>query len=258
MFVDETGTANGKDFFGVVGVIFEDKLAYNEDKTITPPLKQKLEQFKMDCFGKSDFVFHLEQITNSRKPFRSEDGVTQSQLRKFYSDLPSFLQGLDFKIIFVSVDKETLNNYFASPKDPYVVAMAHIMKSFISFIKSPLVDSARIVFESRDDKHDFQIQKAFFDVFNSGTVHLEITDEIRNKIRGLVFLDKENYHPGLEIADLVCNPLSRVKRELVELNSKRIRYGKTNRIFPLIEPKIYIGKNGHTNTQWGFKKVPVI
>lgn len=258
MFIDETGTAHGMDFFGVVGVIFKDSYAYNQDKTIIPKLQRDVDQFKRDCFGKDDFVFHLEQITGCKEPFRSEDGVTRTMIAKFWNDLPGFLRGLDFKIIFISVDKRLLNDYYKTPKDPYVVALGHIMKSFLDFISSPLIESARIVLESRDDFHNFQMQKAFFDIYNSGTVHLDITDDIKSKIKGFTFLDKLNYNAGLEIADLVCNPLSRVNRGLVEVNPKRIRYGKVNRIYPAIEQKIYVGKKEHTKENWGFKKVPPI
>lgn len=258
MFIDETGTAAGSRSFGVTGVVFENKYAYNEDKTVITPLKSAVDQFKRDCFGRDDFVFHLEQISGGKKPFRTEDGVTRSQIAKFWTDLPLFLQKLDFKIIFVSVDKANLNQYFAKPKDPYVVAFAHIMKSFLSLISKPDVESARIVMESRDDFHNFKIQKAFFDIFHSGTVHLDITDDMKEKIKGFVFLSKDNYHPGLEIADLICNPLSRVKNGKVEANPKRYIYGNKNRIFPVLQPKIYIGKPGHTETNWGFKNVPII
>lgn len=258
MFIDETGTAEGMNTFGVAGVVFENKYAYNEDKTIITPLKSAVDKFKRDCFGRDDFVFHLEQISGGKEPFRSQDGVTRSQIASFWKGLPSFLQNLDFKVIFVSVDKVNLNEYFAKPKDPYVVAFAHIMKSFLSLISNSSVESARIVMESRDDFHNFKIQKAFFDIFHSGTVHLDITDDMKEKIKGFVFLDKDNYHPGLEIADLVCNPLSRVKSGKVEANPKRFIYGKTNRIFPVLQPKIYIGKSGHSDNNWGFKKIPVI
>jgi len=258
MFIDETGTANGMDFFGVVGVIFKDSESYNQNRGVIPRLKQQVDSFKRACFGRDDFVFHLEEIAGNKEPFRSVDGVTRSQLTKFWNDLPSFLQGLDFKIIFVSVDKQVLNEYYKTPKDPYVVAFSHIMKSFLDFISAPQVESARIVLESRDDFHNFQVQKAFFDIYNSGTVHLDITDEIKKKIKGFLFLDKHNYNAGLEIADLVCSPLSRVNRGLVEVNPKRIIYGKTNRIYPAIESKIYVGKPEHSKENWGFKKVPIV
>jgi len=258
MFVDETGTANGNNHFGVVGVVFKGSYAYNEDKTIVPQLKTDLDAFKNTTFGRSNFIFHLDRITGNKAPFRSQDGVTRKHLNDFYSSLPSFLSGLDFKIIFVSVDKSLLSDYFTDAKDAYAVAFAHIMKSFFNIIKPDTVEKARIIIESRDDYHDFLLQKAFFDIFNGGTAHLEVNENVKRKIKGLNFVEKDNYHPGLEIADLICNPLERVMQGLNELRKQRVSYPTGNPIFSAIQSKIYIGNTGHTINNWGFKKVPFI
>jgi hypothetical protein len=116
------------------------------------------------------------------------------------------------------------------------------------------------VLESRDDYQNLLIQKAFFDIFNSGTVHLNVIDN-SDKIKGFVFAGKEDqlYQSGLEIADLVCNPLSRLRRGLKkEVNPRNVTYGENNPIFSAIRNKIFIGNPEHDFRNWGFKKVPIV
>ena len=95
------------------------------------------------------------------------------------------MSSLPFTVISVTVDKTILNEYYFNPKDPYTVAFSHIMKSFFSLINDDNVESARILLESRDDNHDFKIQKSFFELFNNGTVHLDVTEKIvLNSVNG--------------------------------------------------------------------------
>ena len=163
----------------------------------------------------------------------------------------------------MTVDKEKLEQYYEPSKDPYVVAFTHILQTFYSFVGQSAVESARIVLESRDDSQNLDIQKAFFDVFNIGTTHLNVEQSLRDKIKGFIVAKKgdEIYQSGLEIADLVCNPLSRVRRGLIEANPKCMRskeYGVNNKIFASIKDKIYSATNIDDFRNWGFKKVPIV
>jgi Protein of unknown function (DUF3800) len=258
MFIDETGNSSGKSPFTVTGVIMEYKYSVNSNGKDSI-LKQKLKEFKKNCFGREDIHLHLKQILTAESPFSTADGVTVDQLKKFWTELPVFLNGLDFHIISVTVDKDKLKQYYLTPKDPYSVAFAHILEAFYSFISLHDAFSARIVIESRDDYQNLLVQKAFFDIFNAGTVHLNVRDN-SDKIKGFIFAEKTNplYQSGLEIADLVCNPLSRVRRGLIEVIPRHVNYGDDNPIFASIKNKIFIGHPSHDFRNWGFKKVPIV
>jgi hypothetical protein len=260
MFVDETGISNVHSSpFTVTGVIFEYKYAYQKEHSERAcQLKVELDRFKMQCFGRTDVILHLREVLKAVGPFSEHSGVTNQQLQLFWNGLPQFLRSLDFKIISVTVDKQKLKEYFATPKDPYVVAFAHIMKCLYSFIASPSVESIRIVLESRGDLENLLMQKAFFDIFNSGTVHMDVSQH-RNKIKSFTFADKNhvNYQFGCEIADLVCLPLNRVRNGLLEVKPKHINYGEQNKIFAAIKEKIYLPHQDQDFRNWGFKKVPI-
>ncbi len=258
MFIDETGKPSGNSPFTVTGVVMEYKYSIDGQGN-NSALKRKLNAFKNDCFGKTDIHLHLKQILTAESPFSREDGVSVRQLRNFWSKLPNFLSSLEFTIISVTVDKDKLNQYYLTPKDPYEVAFAHILEAFYSLISLHNATSARIVLESRDDYQNLLVQKAFFDIFNSGTVHLNVMDN-SDKIKGFVFADKKDpkYQTGLEIADLVCNPLSRVRRGLKEVSPRHVEYGDDNPIFVAIKEKIFNGNPSHDFRNWGFKKVPIV
>lgn len=257
MFIDETGIPEKEGPFTVTGVIFEYKYSFdNLEAGTTCKLKKELMDFKLDCFNNKNIHFHLKDIASGSHDFSKEKGIEKSQLIRFWNNLPDFLSRLDFKIISVTVNKKKLRDFYHTPKDPYVVAFSHIMESFYSFINNEEVESARIILEARDDFKNLKIQKAFFDIFNSGTTHMDI-DIARSKIKGFRFEDKQVGLAGLEIADLVCNPLSRVRRGLVEANPRSIFYGKENKIFNALRDKIYNKDIEQDFRNWGFKLVPI-
>jgi hypothetical protein len=262
MFIDETGDTDlitADQPFTLTGVIFEYKYAINNGEK-EAPLSRLINNFKIKCFETTNLNLHLDHISRGKGEYKS---ISVEKRKNFYSELPDFLSSIDFKIVSVTVDKAKLKEYFNPSKDPYIVAFIHILSSYYSFINITNAENARIVIESRDDSQNLIVQKAFFDVFNSGTVHLNIEDHLRDKIKGFIIAKKDDelYQPGLEIADLVCNPLSRVRRGLIEANPKCMHhgeYGDKNKIFSAIKSKIYSATGTQDLRNWGFQKVPIV
>lgn len=262
MFIDETGTSHLSSFdepFTLTGVVFEYKYSLNS-VVKDSQLKKELSKLKQRCFQTTDIPLHLDHISKGRGEFSK---ISKEHRKKFYKELPEFLHSLDFHIISVTVDKDKLSQYYQPSKDPYVVAFTHVLQSFYSLINQIDAESARIVIESRDDYSNLLVQKAFFDVFNNGTTHLHIKEELRDKIKGFIIANKTDstYQSGLEVADLVCNPLSRVRRGLIEAKPQCMspgEYGNENKIFASVKSKIYSATDIDDFRNWGFKKVPII
>lgn len=261
MFVDETGNPDLTDLtqpFTLTGVIFEYKYAVNMNGTDSI-LKKELDIFKTECFGNDNLHLHLVDISHGKKEFKS---FSKDELKGFYSKLPAFLSRLQFTIVSITIDKAKLKTYYDPSKDPYVVAFTHVLQNFYSFLNKKKAESGRIIIESRDDTSNLKVQKAFFDVFNNGTTHLNIEDKLRNKIKGFTISKKNDceYNSGLEIADILCNPLGRARRGLVEADPKcmkRGEYDSSNPIFTSIKSNIYSATEENDFRNWGFKKVPV-
>ncbi|HBF2361003.1 TPA: DUF3800 domain-containing protein [Clostridioides difficile] len=258
MFIDESGRAdiNHEDPFTLTGVIFEYKYAVSQGDYVCS-LRKEMDAFKEYCFGTSNIGIHLTDISRKSRAFEKFD---DSQIKLFYDELPLFLSRLECTIISVTVDKARLKKYYAPLKEPYVVAFIHVLQNFYSFVNNETVESARIVIESRDDVSNLKVQKAFFDVFNNGTIYLDIDEELRDKVKGFIIAKKEDadYREGLEIADILCNPLSRARRGLIEANPKCMQYGEKNKIFKSVRNKIYTPTSVNDIRNWGFKEVPIV
>lgn len=262
MFIDETGDSSlsvKEQSFTLTGIIFEYKYSINENGNESK-LKKEVDKLKLKCFGRTDLGIHLVDISKGEGEFST---FTKDERKSFYYELHSFLKNLKFSIISITIDKEKLETYYEPSKEPYVVAFTHVLQNFYSFISKNNVESARIVIEGRDDASNLKIQKAFFDVFNNGTTHLSIEKELRDKIKGFIISKKNDlvYQSGLEIADILCNPLSRVRRGMIEADPKCMKkgeYGDSNKIFQSIKDKIFTATNMEDFRNWGFKKVPVL
>lgn len=255
MFIDETGDGVTTPFT-LTGAIFEYKYCIDQDGD--SELKEKINKLKVDCFGTKNIGLHLNDISRGTKAFKS---IPKENRKKFYNELPGFLKEVEFKIISITVDSAKMNEFYATPKkDHYVIAFTHLMEAFYSFLSPAGIDSGRIVLESRDANENLSVQKAFFEVFNNGTLHVDIESQ-REKIKGFVMAPKGDliYQSGLEMADIICNPLSRVRQGKIEADPKCMRsYGNENKIFKAIKDKIYVGKPTHDFRNWGFKKVPIV
>lgn len=260
MFIDETGdhNINNEQPFSIIGVIFKNKYCLNYNNM--SELKMKLSELKNEYFKDDTISLHLLDIMNGTKGYTI---YSKEERCKFIRALPGFLKDIQCNIISITIDKYKLKNYFSPSKDPYIVGFMHILQNFYSFIDNEGVASSKIVIEGRDDFSNLLVQRAFFDVFNNGTIYLNVEQRLRNKIKGFVIVKKGDslYESGLEIADLLCNPLCRVRQGKIELNPKCMKkdeYGTDNNIFNSIKEKIYCKNDIDDIRNWGFKKVPIV
>lgn len=260
LFIDETGVSDidSEDNFSLLGVICEYK--YSVDINEECELKRKIDKYKKDIFGRSDLVIHLLDIERGTKAYSRID---KNARKKFMNKLYNLLKDINCTIISITIDKKMLKKYYSPTKDPYVIAFSHLLQCFYSFITKNPTESARIVIEARDDKANLSVQKAFFDVFNNGGAYLKVDETIRNKISGFIMAEKGDniYKYGLELADMLCNPLWRVKNGKFEVSERFIskrEYGNKNKIFDSVVNKIYCDVSKDDISNWGFVKIPIL
>lgn len=261
MFIDETGDHNidNEQPFSIIGVIFNDKYCINRNDKPSE-LKKKLCELKNEYFKNDNINLHLVDIMRGNKEYKK---YSEEERYNFIKALPDFFKDINCKIISITIDKNKLKKYFRPSKDPYIIGFMHVLQNFYSFISNEKIESARIVIEGRDDYSNLLVQKAVFDVFNNGTIHLDIEEKLRSKIKGFIIAGKgdSSYQSGLEIADLLCNPLSRVRRGMIEVNNmclRNFKYGTDNKIFEVIKKNIYCKNDIKDIRNWGFQKVPIV
>lgn len=261
MFIDETGDHNidNEQPFSIIGVIFNDKYCINRNDKPSE-LKKKLCELKNEYFKNDNINLHLVDIMRGNKEYKK---YSEEERYNFIKALPDFFKDINCKIISITIDKNKLKKYFRPSKDPYIIGFMHVLQNFYSFISNEKIESARIVIEGRDHYSNLLVQKAVFDVFNNGTIHLDIEEKLRSKIKGFIIAGKgdSSYQSGLEIADLLCNPLSRVRRGMIEVNNmclRNFKYGTDNKIFEVIKKNIYCKNDIKDIRNWGFQKVPIV
>lgn len=252
MFVDETGDTNIEDdsIFGLTGVIFKSNSITDKDSSFY----KRLNSLKLDCFNDETITLHLNDIIRKTKNFKD---YKIEDLQKFIDNLPLFLQNTEMDIISVTINKDNLKDHKDLVKDVYEIAFAHLLESYYIYIKKYNIESAKIILESRDEASNFIVQNTFFKVFNNGTTYYNIDDSVKNKIKGFIISPKgdKDYGAGLEIADLLCNPLSRLRGgKHTELSRGVVKHRK-NTIYRSIEEKIF-NINGDIYN-WGFRYIPV-
>ncbi|KDR95515.1 Protein of unknown function [Peptoclostridium litorale DSM 5388] len=250
IYIDESGVTGGdKGFFAIAACVF--------NKKYIDELDEKLNAFKIDCFGRKDIILHLKDISEGVNDFSMENGVSSVQLRYFWSKLPEFLYSVNFKIISITVDKEMLYKYFKTPKNVYEVAFGHLFQAVYYILDSEDTESLNIICESRNPNLNFMAQRAFFNIYNSGTPYMDISTQMR-KMRSFEYRDKSENIAGLQIADLVCNPLRRVRMGLIEAMPRFVDAYSENSIFKTVKYKLYCPFNDGDFKNWSFKKVPLL
>lgn len=250
LYLDESGVVGSSTgVFTLAGIIVEKR--YRE-RTLDPQLKA----FKNSCFNDPNIGLHFKDILQRRNDFKS-DRIGSQQITKFYTDVCGFIQSIDMLVVSTTVDKGRLDYLFKSPKDECSVAFNHIMKSVYHFIDDDNIESLDIYFEGREDSQDFKVQKSFFESFYSGGTHSNVKDEIRNKIKRFSFKSKSENLSGLQIIDLICLPIKKIRTKGYLTSGKR-KDVVMNDIFDSIIDKMYIPEGNDDVKNWSLKKVPII
>lgn len=214
MFLDESGDHSldkidpQYPLFVLAGVILDEEYA----KTT---LEEKLRVFKLDLFGTNDIVLHTADITRNRGGF---ERMKEPEFRhRFYERLNGLIGSLEFKVVACAIQKdEHLKRYGLSAIDPYLLSLHVLVERFIFEVNTERTEGT-IIAESRGGTLDNELELAFLNLKIQGTRYVQAS-EIRRKIQGLVFKDKQRNVAGLQLADLVATPIGRfvVGKEIKE------------------------------------------
>lgn len=250
LYLDESGTVGGQDgIITLAGLIVEKRYRINE-------LDNRLEQFKSDTFNNTNIILHLVDILKRQKEF-SQSKISSDQIDKFYKNTSTFLKELDVIIISSTVDTARLKKFYKNHKDEYSVAFNHIMKSVYHFLDNNEIESLDIYFEGRDESQNFIVQKSFFESYYSGGTHLDIGPEIKNKIKRFTFIKKEENLSGLQIIDLLCFPIKKIRTEGYFQTEKR-KDLFMNDVFDSVLNKFYVPDGMIDIKNWSLKKIPIV
>lgn len=209
MYIDESGDHNldpkkidkSYPIFVLAGCVLEEDY-YNS--TFVP----KFNAFKKDLFGDSNLCLHTLEMS---RPEKSKDKryllFRNKKFRaKFYLELNKLIKNTEFTLISCSILKTNyLSKYGLSALDPYLLSFDNLVNRLVFDLKN---NKGKIFAEKRHDNLDQQLEIAWLNIKVSGTNKAKPA-EIKEKIENLQLIDKKTNDAGLQLADLVANPIGR-------------------------------------------------
>ena len=222
IFVDESGTDNLKKFkdddrYFVLAFCIFDKNYYIKEA------EPKFKKLKFDIFGHDQTIIHGYDMMNCIGDFQC---LQDKKIRKIFLDrLTEIIESTNFILISTVIDKKRLNEKYTSAQNPYELALKYSLERVYKFMKerNQINKVTHIVIESRGKDSNFKLNKAF-DKIRDG----ENWDQQKFPFE-VEFIDKKSNSTGLQIADLVAEPI----------RSQHLRPNKPHPNFKTLESKFY-------------------
>ena len=189
----------------------------------------KFQKFKFRYFGHDLVVLHESDIRKSRGPFTLL--LTNAKLRQnFYAELNHIIEQADVQIIASVIKKATLKKKYATPSNPYEIALLLCMERLLDFLlnngqKGKNVD---IIFESRGKREDTDLEVAFRRICDNQSNWGYKTPDFKQLNFTPKFVAKSAHSTGLQLADLTARPIA--------LSS--LRPDQKNRAYEIISKKL--------------------
>jgi hypothetical protein len=170
-------------------------------------LKPRLSEYKIDLFGRDDFILHTADIVRRKGVFQK---LTNKTLReRFYVETNRLMHELDYMVVACAIKKtEHLAQYGLAALDPYMLSLRILVERFVFEIQKMGGAPGQIVAESRDETLDNELRLAWMELRTGGTGYLTAS-EVRRRVSELHIRDKRKNIAGLQIADMVVSPIGR-------------------------------------------------
>lgn len=205
LFIDESGEHSFEHIddnypvFVLAGIIIDTDYHKNEVRPI-------VDQFKREKIGDSSVILRSSDMKANRNGF---EFLWDDERRvQFWEDLNELMEGLDYKVVACAVDKyRAAERYENIHQDPYHYCLRVLVELFVMELQD-VGDTGIIVPEKRGRAYDVPLENAWKETQLEGTKHFDAESVVR-KIVDFMPLEKSLRIPGLEMADLVANPVGR-------------------------------------------------
>ena len=188
--------------FVLCGCIFEE--TYYQKK-VAP----QFNQLKTDFFGSEDIILHTLEMTrpSKYKENRFAKLIDASFRNEFYRALNIFLAKIEFNLTACIIKKPAhLEKYGLEALDPYLLSFNTLLDAFIKTLEED--EKGKIIAERRNNLLDNQLEFAWLNLKMNGIDDIK-GSEIHRKIETLSLVSKSANEAGLQIADLIANPVGR-------------------------------------------------
>lgn len=228
IYVDESGSpvlsADQEDFpvFVLVFMIVQ-KTQYSEALV---PLVQKL---KFDFVGHDQIILHERDIRRQSGAFAFLQ-VSKTVRDGFLTRISEVIAKAPILVACAVIDKRELRRRYATPWDPYDLALNFCMEKSAKFLAAHRQQGRKVhvAFEARGKKEDSHLELEFRRIASG-------RPKLGNRLKLMtdhewepIFVDKKSNSTGLQIADLLARPIG----------LSYLRPDQANRALDVLGPKI--------------------
>ncbi len=163
----------------------------------------KIQNLKFQFWGHDAVILHSHEIRKAKGDFNIL--LNKNVRKQFLPALNTLISDTEFTLIASVIDKPRLVTTYASPDDPYEIALAFCMERLQLFLTEHGQNDAltHIMVESRGKPEDNALELEFRRICDrAGYVGPMPNLEI-------IFMDKKHNSAGLQFADMVAHPIGR-------------------------------------------------
>lgn len=200
MYVDEVGNSSkgltshiNNRFFGLAGAVVD--LAYE------PQMAKQMAAVKVKYFGSSSIILHRNDIERRGGDFKA---LYDPQIEaNFNNELLTLLNGWQYYVFAVCLDKFSLQQKQALTRDPYAQAMTVLLEQYVSFLIN-MESRGDVMMEARGKGEDIAIKKDFTRLWLTGSRGKRFQKVLTSK-HPKIRLKSDN-EAGLQLADMIAYP----------------------------------------------------
>lgn len=228
VFVDESGD------HGLTGIdpqfpVFALALCVLRKEDYIAQITPNFQRFKFAFFGHDEVILHEHEIRKQQRPFaflRADPALRA----RFMDGISGLIAAAPFTLIASVIDKTRLVDRYASPWNPYEIALRFCMERLLAFLRMQRQQEhlTHVCFESRGAKEDGDLELEFRRICANGARWGWNAPDFSKMSFEPLFTPKASNSIGLQMADLVARPIA--------LNT--MRPNQPNRAFETLSPKI--------------------
>lgn len=190
-----------------------------------------LQRFKFKYWGHDTVVLHEHEIRKSIGDFTLL--LTDRALREaFYTDLHRVMVDAPLTIIGSVIDKTRLTKRYATPYNPYELALFFCLERLHDFLleRGQAGRRTHVVFECRGKNEDRELELTFRRIVAGGNVWGTRRERFEMHEAEPRFVPKSVNSNGLQLADLTARPIA----------LRTLRPDQPNRAYDVIRTKLAV------------------
>jgi Protein of unknown function (DUF3800) len=200
LFLDETLPIGNLKYFCLAGFIVKEDVYKKEIIPEVNNLKQKF-------FNSTAVILHEVEIRKAAKGTPFEIFQDDQKRNEFWDNIKEIFKKYNIYILSASIHEKRLKNLYPTMRDKYSICLQVILENYVNFLERH-DGVGNVVIESRNQTQNEQLQGHFHGLKVTGTLFYEPL-ELQKRLGTISFPLKEDNNVGLQLADMIPNPLNR-------------------------------------------------